>query len=45
VNTLDFDSLKDMHRDDPYLKDAYEACENPILRDRSQWIEYMVPMD
>jgi hypothetical protein len=42
VKTLGFDSLKDMYRDDPDFKDAYEACENPVLRDRSQWIEYMV---
>jgi hypothetical protein len=42
VKTLGFDSLKDMYRDDPDFKDAYEACENPVLRDRIQWIEYMV---
>ena len=37
VKTLGFDDLKDMYRDDPYFKEAYEAAENPILRDRSQW--------
>jgi hypothetical protein len=42
VKTLGFDSLKDMYRDDPDFKDAYEACENPVLRDRSQWIEYLI---
>jgi hypothetical protein len=42
VKTLGFDSLKDMYRDDSDFKDAYEACENPILRDRSQWIEYLI---
>jgi hypothetical protein len=31
-----------MYRDDPYFKEAYEATENPILRDRSQWVEYMI---
>jgi ribonuclease HI len=30
VNTLGFEHLKDMHCDDPYFKEAYEACENPI---------------
>jgi hypothetical protein len=24
------------------FKEAYEAAENPVLRDRSQWIEYMI---
>jgi hypothetical protein len=42
VNTLGFDSLKDMYRDDSDFRDAYEACENPVLRDRSQWIEYFI---
>jgi hypothetical protein len=37
VNTLGFEHLKEMYRDDPDLKEAYEACENPLLRDRSQW--------
>jgi hypothetical protein len=42
VKTLGFDSLKEMYRDDSYFKDAYEACENHVLRDRSQWIEYLI---
>jgi hypothetical protein len=42
VKTLGFDNLKEMYRDDPYFKEAYEAFENPILRDRIQWTEYMI---
>jgi hypothetical protein len=42
VKTLGFDSLKDMYRDDSNFSGAYEACENLILRDRSQWIEYLI---
>jgi hypothetical protein len=42
VKTLGFDNLKEMYRNDPYFKEAYEASENPIIRDRSQWIEYMI---
>jgi hypothetical protein len=42
VKTLGFDSLKDMYRDDLDFKDAYEACENHVLRDRSQSIEYLI---
>jgi hypothetical protein len=42
VKTLGFHSLKDMYKDDSYFKDAYETYENHVLRDKSQWIEYMV---
>jgi hypothetical protein len=37
VKTLGFEHLKGMYCDDPDFKEAYEACENPVLRDRSQW--------
>ena len=42
VKTLGFDDLRDMYTDDPDFKEAYEATENPIPRDRSQWVEYMI---
>jgi hypothetical protein len=42
VKTLGFDDLRDMYRDNLDFKVAYEATENPVLRDRSQWIEYMI---
>jgi hypothetical protein len=31
-----------MYNDDPDFKEAYEACVNHVLRDSSQWIEYMI---
>jgi hypothetical protein len=31
-----------MYHNDAYFKEAYEACMNHVLRDRSQWIEYMI---
>jgi hypothetical protein len=40
--TLGFDDLRDMYANDPDFKEAYEVAENPILRDRSQWMDYMI---
>jgi hypothetical protein len=42
VKTLGFDSLKDMYKNDSDFRDAYEACDNPFLRDRRKWIEYLI---
>jgi hypothetical protein len=33
VKTLGFEHLKDIYCDDTCFKEAYEACENPVLRD------------
>jgi hypothetical protein len=35
VKTLGFDHLKEMYHSDPDFREAYEACVNPMLRDRS----------
>jgi hypothetical protein len=40
--TLGFDILEDMYKDVSDFKDAYEACENPVLRDKIQWIENLI---
>jgi hypothetical protein len=42
MKTLGFDSLNDMYKYYSDFNDAYEACENIVLRDRSQWIEYLI---
>jgi hypothetical protein len=42
VETLEFEHLKEMYQEDPDFKESYEACENPLLRDRHQWMEYMI---
>jgi hypothetical protein len=36
VKTLGFEHLKEMCSEDLDFKEAYEACENPMLRDKSQ---------
>ena len=35
VKTLGFENLKDMYVGDADFGEAYEAAENPVLRDRS----------
>jgi hypothetical protein len=35
VETLRFEHLKEMYREDADFKEAYEACKNPLLGDRS----------
>jgi len=40
LNVLGLEHLKDMYLEDVYFKEAYEACHNPILRDRSPWMDF-----
>jgi hypothetical protein len=42
VETLGFEHLKEMYQEDTDYKEAYETCENTLLRDRDQWMEYMI---
>jgi hypothetical protein len=42
VRTLGFEDIRDMYADDSDFKEAYQAAENPVLRDRSPWIDYMI---
>jgi hypothetical protein len=42
VETLGFENLKEMYKEDADFKEAYEACKNPLLGDRSPWTEYLI---
>jgi hypothetical protein len=42
VNTLGFDELIAMYKEDAYFQDIYAACENPVSNNRSQWLDYML---
>jgi hypothetical protein len=42
VKTLVFDHLKEMYHSDLDFGEAYEACVNPVLGDRSQWAKYLI---
>jgi hypothetical protein len=39
---LGFEILRDMYEVDADFAEAYEAAENPVLRDRIPWIDYMI---
>jgi hypothetical protein len=42
VETLGFEHLNEMYQEDSNFKEAYEACENPLLREKNQWMEYLI---
>ena len=42
VNTLGFENLIDMYKEDVDFKYVYAACENPDTHNRGQWLDYML---
>lgn len=40
VQVLGFEHLKDLYHTDTGFKEAYEACQNPLVRDNSPWLDY-----
>lgn len=40
IQVLGFENLKDLYEIDADFKEAYEACQNPLLRDNSSWLDY-----
>ena len=37
---LGFEHLKDLYGVDADFKEAYEAYQNPLLRDKNSWLDY-----
>ena len=37
---LSFEHLQDLYQMDVDFKEAYEACQNPLVRDKSPWLDY-----
>jgi hypothetical protein len=42
VETLGFEHLKKMYGEDADFKEDFKSCENPLLRNRSPWMEYLI---
>ena len=43
IQVLGFDFLKELYEADSDLKEAFEkTCKNPILMDRSKWLDYFL---
>ena len=39
IQVLGFEHLKDLYETNANFKEAYEACQNPLLRDNSSWLD------
>jgi hypothetical protein len=44
VKTLGFENIRDMYIGDADFAEVYEVAENPVLRGRSSWIDYMIQL-
>ena len=42
IQVLGFDFLKQLYEKVLDFKEAFEACRNPVLLDRSKWLDYFV---
>ena len=40
IQVLGFENLKDLYQTDTDFKEAYEACQNPLLRNNGPWLDY-----
>ena len=40
IQVLGFEHLKDLYQADTDFKEAYEACQNPVLRNKIPWLDY-----
>eukprot|EP00253_Pinus_taeda_P033278 PITA_33278 len=42
VQVLGFEHLRDLYKIDPDFREAYEACQNPLIRGNSPWLDYNI---
>ena len=42
VEVVGFDELKNLYPDDADFAEAWKACKEPIVVDRTRWLHYMI---
>eukprot|EP00253_Pinus_taeda_P010364 PITA_10364 len=42
VQVLGFEHLRDLYQTDADFREAYEACQNPLIRGNSPWLDYNI---
>eukprot|EP00253_Pinus_taeda_P034942 PITA_34942 len=42
VQVLGFEHLRDLYKTDTDFREAYEACQNPLIRGNSPWLDYNI---
>ena len=42
VRVTVFESMKKLYEDDVDFKEVFEACKNPVVRDRTPWLDYII---
>lgn len=40
IQVMGFEYLKDLYQMDMDFKESFEACQNPVLRNTSPWLDY-----
>ena len=42
VEVVGFDELKNLYQEDPNFAKAWKACKEPVVVDRTGWLDYLV---
>jgi len=42
IGVVGFEEMVDMYKDDAKFKDTYTVVQNPIIHNRSQWLDYLI---
>ena len=42
VEVVGFDELKNLYPTDPNFAKAWKACKEPVVVDRTKWLDYLI---